>query len=241
MVQLLDAKPDIAKGFVRGNSASSVSFWDDLAAELNSLGPPSRDGTGWKKVWADYKSALKRKLSHNKRELNATGGGPNKLIHLSKLEEQAVQLTGLTATVDGIAGSSSQGAPKAYDKENVDINSGCSEESISGINETGLSQHSQSRRPRQTTGKLLELQVKQQQQFHADVKSIMSSSNKKLDDLIHYQRQSAKALISIDATLKQQSHEQQRHNKEMERLTSEKLELKRRILEMQIAYVSEAN
>ncbi|XP_058810959.1 uncharacterized protein LOC131675836 [Topomyia yanbarensis] len=235
MVQLLDAKPDIAKGFVRGNSASSVSFWDDLAAELNSLGPPSRDGTGWKKV-------IVAKIDpKTQRELNATGGGPNKLIHLSELEEQAVQLTGLTATVDGIAGSSSQGAPKAYDKENVDINSGCSEESISGINETGLSQHSQSRRPRQTTGKLLELQVKQQQQFHADVKSVMSSSNKKLDDLIHYQRQSAKALISIDATLKQQSHEQQRHNKEMERLTSEKLELKRRILEMQIAYVSEAN
>ncbi|XP_055621942.1 uncharacterized protein LOC129765563 [Toxorhynchites rutilus septentrionalis] len=114
LVQLLEKNPDIAKGFIRGNSGP---FWNDCAAELNSLGPPIRDRSGWKKVWADYKSALKRKLSHNKREQRATGGGPNKTIHLSELEEQAVQLTGLLETVEGIPGCSSQGTPKGKNNE----------------------------------------------------------------------------------------------------------------------------
>ncbi|XP_055632103.1 uncharacterized protein LOC129771962 isoform X2 [Toxorhynchites rutilus septentrionalis] len=84
MVLLLEQEADIAKGFTRGNSGP---FWNNLAAEVNSLEPPIRDGTGWKKVWADSKSA-QRKLTHNKREQRATGEAPNKNINLSKLERQ---------------------------------------------------------------------------------------------------------------------------------------------------------
>ncbi|XP_055629105.1 uncharacterized protein LOC129770351 [Toxorhynchites rutilus septentrionalis] len=146
MVLLLEQEPDIAKGFSRGNSGP---FWDNLAAKVNSLGPPIRDGTGWEKVWADYKSGLKRKLAHN---------------NLSELEEQAVQLTGLLATVVGIPGTSSHGtqsgAPQAADQENF-IYYGTSDE-CDGINNTIHFQPSQPKRSRPSTVRLLELQVEQQ-------------------------------------------------------------------------------
>ncbi|XP_055640365.1 uncharacterized protein LOC129777847 [Toxorhynchites rutilus septentrionalis] len=225
IVLLLEQEPDIAKGFSRGNSGP---YWDDLAAEVNSLGPPIRDGSGWKKVWADYKSGLKRKLAHNKREQRATGGGPNKIINLSELEEQAVLLTGLLATVEGIPGTSSHGTqlgspsgePQAADQENF-IYYGTSDE-CDGINNTIHFQPSQPKKSRPSTTRLLELQVGQQNKFHTNVKSLLKNTNKNLSDLVHYQRQSARAILSVDATLKEHLSEQKRHNHEMEKIALEK-------------------
>ncbi|XP_055631573.1 uncharacterized protein LOC129771685 [Toxorhynchites rutilus septentrionalis] len=183
LVQLLEKNPDIAKGFIRGNSGP---FWNDCAAELNSLGPPIRDGSGWKKVWADYKSALKRKLSHNKREQRATGGGPNRTIHLSELEEQAVQLTGLLETVEGIPGCSSQGTPKGKNNEvNADVSCDSIDES-DDANDTAIPQCSQPKRPRLSALNLVQIQIEQQQKFHSEMESLLGTSNKNLNDNIWY-------------------------------------------------------
>lgn len=43
-------------------------------------------------VWRDFKCKLKKKLTNNKAELNATGGGLCKLLPLSPLEEAASNL-----------------------------------------------------------------------------------------------------------------------------------------------------
>ncbi|XP_055632496.1 uncharacterized protein LOC129772976 [Toxorhynchites rutilus septentrionalis] len=220
LVQLLEKNPDIAKGFMRGNSGP---FWNDCAAELNSLGPSIRDGSGWKKVWADYKSALKRKLSHNKREQWATGGGPNRTIHLSELEEQAVQLTGQLETVEGIPGCSSQGIPKGKNNEvNTDVSCDSIDES-DDANDTAIPQCSQPKRPRLSALNLVQIQIEQQQKFHSEMKSLLGTSNKNLNDMVHYQRQFAKAINSIDTGLKEMLKEQNRHNREMEKIAREKV------------------
>ncbi|XP_058451150.1 uncharacterized protein LOC131430303 [Malaya genurostris] len=118
MIALLETRPDVAKGFSKVNVAP---FWNSLATELNSLGPPVRDTTGWKKVWCDYKSNLKRKLAHNSKELRATGGGPNKVIEISELEEQTIALTGLRNTIQGVQNTLSYGALSldSRDKQNL--------------------------------------------------------------------------------------------------------------------------
>lgn len=43
---------------------------------------------------------VKRKLQHNKTEVNATGGGPNRLMVLSAYEEAVVNLLSLEKTTD---------------------------------------------------------------------------------------------------------------------------------------------
>ncbi|XP_058465991.1 uncharacterized protein LOC131439214 [Malaya genurostris] len=165
-------------------------------------------------------------------EFMATGGGPNKLIQLSELEEQAIQLCGLINTVDGI-GCLSQGVP---DKENVESGSELSDENII---EPTISVQCHANK-RQSARDLLELQITQQKEFHMAVETLLTATNKKIDDFVHYQRQSAKAMQSINSTLTEQINEQKRHNMEMEKLKLQKLELKRKMLDMQIDYVNKS-
>lgn len=47
MVEALEEHPDIAKGFARFDAGP---FWESLAVDLNSLGPPLKDTASWKKV-----------------------------------------------------------------------------------------------------------------------------------------------------------------------------------------------
>ena len=54
---------------------------------------------------------LKQKLTNNKKELRATGGGPCKIVELSALEEQAIALTGISTTVEGVPEGISFGVP----------------------------------------------------------------------------------------------------------------------------------
>ncbi|XP_029733468.1 uncharacterized protein LOC115269191 isoform X1 [Aedes albopictus] len=105
LVSRMEAHPTVAKGlkFSEASGVSQdafVSVWKELAAGLNSLGPPIRTVKDWQKVWTDYKLKVKHKLAHNKREVNATGGGPNNMKVLSPCEEAVVEMLSLDKTVN---------------------------------------------------------------------------------------------------------------------------------------------
>lgn len=60
-------------------------------------------------VWRDYKANTKKKLVLNKQQIEGTGGGPNKLIPLSDMEEAVSALLNFNMSVAGIPNVSSFG------------------------------------------------------------------------------------------------------------------------------------
>ncbi|XP_036327992.1 uncharacterized protein LOC118740527 isoform X5 [Rhagoletis pomonella] len=74
LVALMEQNLDIARGKrPYGSSRQDVKeTWEQFAVELNNLGPPTRTGPEWQRVWIHHKAKLKRKL--------ATGGGPSQEV-----------------------------------------------------------------------------------------------------------------------------------------------------------------
>ncbi|XP_065094520.1 uncharacterized protein LOC135715036 [Ochlerotatus camptorhynchus] len=101
IVAFMEENPDIAKGNKVTSSRESVtSLWWTLTDSLNSLGPPTCCVAAWQKVWTDKKLQIKHKLQHNKKELRATGGGPNTLKSFNDLEETIIRLLSLESAVN---------------------------------------------------------------------------------------------------------------------------------------------
>uniref|UniRef100_A0A0A1WXJ2 Regulatory protein zeste n=1 Tax=Zeugodacus cucurbitae TaxID=28588 RepID=A0A0A1WXJ2_ZEUCU len=52
MVKLLEKNPQLAKGMTPFGSTKQtrIDLWEDIAAELNNIGPPLRRGSEWNKV-----------------------------------------------------------------------------------------------------------------------------------------------------------------------------------------------
>ncbi|XP_055905173.1 uncharacterized protein LOC129940753 [Eupeodes corollae] len=88
LVRLVEENLDIAKGVCAKSQAKPR--WEKFASELNGEGPPMRTWEKWLKVWTDFKFNTKKKMSQNKVEQKATGGGPNKLHTFSQLEEAVI-------------------------------------------------------------------------------------------------------------------------------------------------------
>lgn len=105
LVAQMEAHPAVAKGlkFCAATGSSEATYegvWKNITLELNSVGPPTRTAKEWQKVWSDYKLKIKGKLAHNKREANATGGGPNTMKVLSPTEETVVKLLSFDRAVN---------------------------------------------------------------------------------------------------------------------------------------------
>ncbi|XP_055914609.1 uncharacterized protein LOC129947881 [Eupeodes corollae] len=101
LVELMESNPNLARGVGEFGSSkkNQKEYWDQFATTLNSLGPPTRDGKEWHKVWLDYKLKIKRKLSMNKAEVVATGGGKYSQVSLTPLEQAVDELLGLEQAV----------------------------------------------------------------------------------------------------------------------------------------------
>ncbi|XP_033250527.1 uncharacterized protein LOC108159375 isoform X1 [Drosophila miranda] len=90
LVGFMKDNPDLAKGFVKGDRVVVDAKWAELCGALNAVGPPIKDALGWKKVWADWKTNIRKKMAKNKSETRATGGGPFAQQSLGELEEIAM-------------------------------------------------------------------------------------------------------------------------------------------------------
>ncbi|XP_067628812.1 uncharacterized protein [Eurosta solidaginis] len=134
--------PEIARGFSKENRGKDVDFWKQLSLCLNSLSPPIKSETEWKKVWNDQKRYVRKKASKNAIYARGTGGGPNKTQKLSTAEEAIYQLLDLKDSVEGIQDSHSYGVPskKAKISSPIEIVSnivlcdgpGCSSDDVPG-------------------------------------------------------------------------------------------------------------
>ncbi|XP_041767980.1 myb-like protein D [Anopheles merus] len=135
MVDELEKVPDIARGMYKGDQ---TAFWEEMAEHLNALGPPIRTGATWKRVWFDYKCAVKKKLRVNKASLLATGGGPFQQRPLNDVEERVANLTNLKATIEGNSGRSWGNLNNNYDNNNNNNNNNNSNNNNSSNNSSQL-------------------------------------------------------------------------------------------------------
>ncbi|XP_026846742.1 uncharacterized protein LOC113566222 [Drosophila persimilis] len=103
LVGFMKDNPYLAKGFVKGDRVVVDAKWAELCGALNAVGPPIKDALGWKKVWADWKTNIRKKMAKNKSETRATGGGPFAQQSLGELEEEVAKLCGLYEMVEGCA------------------------------------------------------------------------------------------------------------------------------------------
>lgn len=46
----MENNPQLAKGFAKGDRLAIEKRWQTLTEDLNSVGPPYKDSTAWKKV-----------------------------------------------------------------------------------------------------------------------------------------------------------------------------------------------
>lgn len=120
----MESNQDIARGYVKGDKVLKESLWNNLTEKLNSSGPPTKDCSGWKKTWADWKVYVKNKLSHNRRENLKTGGGQYNKYVLSDVEESVARLSGIFRSVEGIVGARDVGESDLnlvlYDEDELD-------------------------------------------------------------------------------------------------------------------------
>ncbi|XP_067632472.1 uncharacterized protein [Eurosta solidaginis] len=100
----MQAEEDIARDYTKGDRVEIEQKWSDLAKSLNVVGPPCKDLAAWKKSWIDWKGSIKKKLSDNRREVNATGGGPYFQQPISPSEEAIAVLCNLFKSVEGTTG-----------------------------------------------------------------------------------------------------------------------------------------
>ncbi|XP_043063792.1 uncharacterized protein LOC108101356 [Drosophila ficusphila] len=104
ILDFMKDKPDLARGFVKGDRVAAEAKWADLAGALNAIGPPIKDVAGWKKVWCDWKSNIRKKIAKNKAEARATGGGPYSQQIVTDVDEEVAKICGLYEMLEGVAG-----------------------------------------------------------------------------------------------------------------------------------------
>ncbi|KAM8702192.1 hypothetical protein ACLKA7_001884 [Drosophila subpalustris] len=129
LLEFMRKHPDMARNFTRGDRVAVSAAWADLAVKLNSVGPPIKNADEWRNVWKDWKLAIKKKITHNKRESKATGGGPFNQVALNPTEEEIAQLCHMFEAVDGVAGARTFGIllpnnekENAVEEEAVEVN-----------------------------------------------------------------------------------------------------------------------
>ncbi|XP_011206967.2 uncharacterized protein LOC105228725 [Bactrocera dorsalis] len=104
LVKFMQEYPDLACGTL-SNKQLRNDLWNLLANKLNVRGPPRKTPERWKKVWFDWRSAVKRKIVQERNE--AAAGDQDDLqirkTFLSSIENKLAHICGfLDNDIDGI-------------------------------------------------------------------------------------------------------------------------------------------
>ncbi|XP_058978498.1 uncharacterized protein LOC131802344 [Musca domestica] len=106
LVESIDEFPELATSSpIFGKSKVEIeSKWDVVAQKINSVGPPMRSGSDWKRIWADMKCRTKAKITENIKQMKGTGGGPSYQNSLTDIERDIDRICQLSkaASPDGI-------------------------------------------------------------------------------------------------------------------------------------------
>ncbi|XP_050339141.1 uncharacterized protein LOC126765576 [Bactrocera neohumeralis] len=222
MVELLQQKPKMAQGFTKCPKEEVAAFWNNMAQELNSVGPPIKDISSSKKVWLDWKAYIKRKLVENKKEQSATGGGRYRQHHFNELEEAVIALTALQTSASGIDNTVSIGLPIVADVGNETL----ADVSMPSVTCSPALPKRTTRPPETCTADVIKEQFQIQKDFQEKV-------IEKLDDLSVRMRRVGRALEVQNDLKNAEVEEIRRHNIAMENLIAAKNSIKQRMLEIE--------
>ncbi|XP_067648136.1 uncharacterized protein [Eurosta solidaginis] len=233
MVERMKLNKDIAKNISKQPPDVLSVFWTSLGTDLNALGPPTKSIAEWKKVWSDFKSSIKKKMSHNrtqmlpwKRKLRSWY-----VLNLPRHIERGASETFLSVAVNnaetGIAGSEENG------NQNTPAAS---------------SSQPQQRTPRRRSQMtLLKTQIDLQKKFHDNVSSAMRSQKRKMEDLTKSIKNIEKSISSLNRNTEQICSvltdlvaETKRHNLAIEKLLRDKTLVKGQLLQLELERVNSA-
>ncbi|EDV57132.2 uncharacterized protein LOC6548333 [Drosophila erecta] len=109
-VAFMERHPIISKNYLKGDKQAAEAAWKRLSNELNSVGPPVKEASEWKRVWKDWKSCIRKKITNNRLEdSKATGKGSLYQDTLTPLEDAVAEICDLYDMADTIA----EACPKA--------------------------------------------------------------------------------------------------------------------------------
>ncbi|XP_053959048.1 uncharacterized protein LOC128863757 [Anastrepha ludens] len=95
MVDFMKEYLDLARGTLQNKDVRNA-LWAMLADKLNNRGPPSKPPERWKKVWFDWRAAVKRKIMYERNEAHAAEQDeiPYKKTSLSPVEYDVARICG---------------------------------------------------------------------------------------------------------------------------------------------------
>ncbi|KAH8401985.1 hypothetical protein KR009_009020 [Drosophila setifemur] len=109
-VAFMERHPIIAKNYLKGDKQAAEAAWKRLSKELNSVGPPLKEASEWKRVWKDWKSCIRKKITSNRLEdSKASGKGSLYQDTLTPLEDAVAVICDLYDMADTIV----EARPKA--------------------------------------------------------------------------------------------------------------------------------
>ncbi|XP_055903163.1 uncharacterized protein LOC129939240 [Eupeodes corollae] len=183
------------------------------------------------KVWTDWKSSIRKKLSHNKAEDVSTGGGPFNKFVVSPTEDAIAKICGIYTVVEGIPSTMDFGVEDevVYGNNNSMPNNsrqvGQGHEAMQEVTEPALpATPSGRKRKRQTGGEnsvedLIAKQTKAIEQIGEKMESILAASSKLArvaKDFEHTMKNLQKSVDSLQNCLEARNEETKRHNVEIE-------------------------
>ncbi|XP_055912673.1 uncharacterized protein LOC129946485 [Eupeodes corollae] len=246
LYEALSRKPDIAKGYTKRTKEEINLFWEELKTDLNLLGPPIKDAGTWRKVWLDWKAYVKRKLTENQLEHNATGGGSYKKHSFSMLEEGVIQLTGLQISTAGIRGTISYGVTNqkavSYSESSIIENKEPSPQRIESPIDVSMTSERESYLHSQpsTSNKaqvsnvhaLLERQINMQKEFYENTQKYYESQQKATDELLLSTKKIYRGIDKLCDLGKNYITIMKTHTSIKEKLLKQKVKIKAQILEI---------
>ncbi|XP_035793790.1 uncharacterized protein LOC118467413 [Anopheles albimanus] len=107
LVELMKRDVDLARGVysVQHSKRDVKKKWNDIAVDLNFLGPPMRNGHEWQKVWIDTKGRVKKIMGENKANGKETHDKNKKIRHLTPLQQEIGVLLCLSQAASSPASS----------------------------------------------------------------------------------------------------------------------------------------
>uniref|UniRef100_A0A034WUH2 Regulatory protein zeste n=1 Tax=Bactrocera dorsalis TaxID=27457 RepID=A0A034WUH2_BACDO len=260
LVSEMKLHPDIAKGFSQRAPGELNHFWEEISNKLNAVGPPIKDRTGWKKVWTDFKFATKKKMVKNAKQISGTGGGPFSQISLSALEEEVSVILSLNASVEGLKGITSFGCSKENIPEEIPTTSTPRKRPVESIYsqpdidliETSYMTPGQTiesnadadvfctphKKSKINKMGLLTEQINIQKKMEENVSKLLATLIKHQKDYIQEQSDTNRWLKKLSENEKDKLKEMKRHNAVMEKIAFDKLETKKKILELELEHLN---
>ncbi|XP_067622007.1 uncharacterized protein [Eurosta solidaginis] len=241
LAYLMTTKRDIAQGLTRRPKEEVQAFLEEVARALNALGPPSKDGNTWRKVWTDWKCYIKRKLSRKRIERMGTGGGPGRIQHITPLEETVIGLTGLETCTNGIRGAQDFGDSVEVQNDHtsdMEISASCGDVLDMPSTSRVTSQPRARGNERESASSFLTEQIELQKNLYADSKAHYEVVNKKSAEMVTYLRRMNRSLEVVADTVVRQYEEEKRHNRIKEELLKQKVEIKLQMLKLDRNYKS---